>query len=116
MSLKSALQLLLVFAVYSTTGIFTKLASNYPLLSIPFCIYFACAIGVIGIYAVLWQRVLKHTELSLAYMMKSITIIYGMLIASLVFGESITLKNLTGCLLIIAGIVLLPHQSQEARA
>lgn len=105
--------LLLVFAVYSTTGIFTKLASGYSFLSPRFCMFFACALGVIGIYAVLWQMVLKHVRLSVAYMMKSVTVVYGMLVASLIFGEHITVNNIIGCLLIIVGILLLPVQKEQ---
>lgn len=101
--------LLLVFAVYSTTGILTKLASGYAVLSPWFCLFFLCALCVIGIYAVLWQIVLKHVQLSTAYMMKSVTVIYGMLIASLIFDEHITWNNIFGCILIMVGIIVLPQ-------
>lgn len=76
--------------------------------------FFLCALGVIGIYAVLWQMVLKRVPLSAAYMMKSVTVIYGMMIASQLFGEHISIKNLAGCALIIAGIALLPVSSGES--
>lgn len=61
----------------------------------------------------LWQLVLKHVALSTAYMMKSVTVIYGMLIASLVFGEHISVHNIIGCALIILGIVLLPMHKEN---
>lgn len=100
--------LLLVFAVYSSYEIFIKVASQYEFLTFRFCLFFTCALGVIFIYAILWQIVLKHSPLSTAYMMKSVTIVYGMLIASIVFGEKISWNNILGCLFIITGIVTLP--------
>ena len=67
------------------------------------------AIGVMGLYAILWQQILKRIELSLAYMFKGISIVFVMLLAHIIFGEQITWNNIIGAIIIILGIVLYAH-------
>ena len=55
----------------------------------------------------LWQQVLKRIELSTAYLFKGTTLIFTMLFAALLFGEAITIPNIIGSVIIIAGITLL---------
>lgn len=64
------------------------------------------AVGVMGIYAVCWQQILRHIELSTAYMFKGTSLIFVMLFAFALFGEQITLNNIIGACVIIVGIVL----------
>lgn len=92
--------------VYACTGIFTKMASRQVFFSWSYIWWMAGAVGVIGVYALLWQQVLKRTELSLAYMFKGTGVIFGLLIAWFILGEQITLNNIIGAAIIIAGIAL----------
>ena len=98
--------LLICFMIYASTGIFTKYASLYPFLSWQYIFSFLGAIGVMGIYAVLWQQVLKYIELSVAYMFKGTALIFTMLLAYWLFGEPITTNNIIGAAIIIFGIIL----------
>ncbi len=109
MSKKSAVySILLVFAfiIYSSSGVFTKLASKVDFLSIEYCLYFSIVILILAIYAILWQILLKSTPLTQAYLYKSLTVIFSLLFASCLFGEHITLQNLVGASTIIAGIIV----------
>lgn len=109
MSKKNAVYcILLVFAfiIYSFSGVFTKLASRVDFLSIEYCLYFAIVILILAIYAVLWQIILKSIPLSQAYLFKSSSVIFSLLFASCLFGEHITLQNLVGASIIIAGIIV----------
>lgn len=83
------------------------MASRQEFLSWPYLLWFAGAVGVIGVYAILWQQILKRIELSTAYMFKGITLVATMLIAALLFGEAITIPNIIGSIIIITGITLL---------
>lgn len=110
--------LLICFMIYASTGIFTKYASLYPFLSWQYILSFLGAIGVMGIYAVLWQQVLKYIELSVAYMFKGTALIFTMLLAYWIFVEPITTNNIIGAAIIIFGIILynLPaHKSNTQR-
>ena len=92
--------------IYASTGFFTKMASRQEMLSWPYLMWLAGAIGVMGVYALLWQQVLKRIEMSLAYMFKGTSMIFGLLIAWSIFGEQITLNNIIGAAIIIVGIAL----------
>ena len=70
------------------------------------------AVGVKGLYAVLWQQILKQIELSMAYMFKSTSLIFVMLLAYVFFDEQITWNNIVGAIIIISGIVLFAHSSE----
>jgi len=73
----------------------------------PYLLWFGGAVAVIGTYAILWQQVLRRIELSTAYMFKGTTLIFTMLIAALLFGETITIPNIVGSVIIIIGITIL---------
>lgn len=70
------------------------------------------AISVMGLYAVLWQQVLKRIELSLAYMFKGTSIVFVMMLAHVLFDEQITWNNIAGAIIIISGIVLYANSSE----
>lgn len=93
--------------VYACVGICTKMAALQTPFSWPYLLWFAGAVAIIGIYAILWQQVLRRIELSTAYMFKGTTLIFTMLIAALLFGEAITIPNIIGSGIIIIGITLL---------
>ena len=92
--------------IFACTSIFTKMASRQEMLSWPYLLWIAGAIGVMGVYAVLWQQVIKWMPLSTAYMFKGTSLIFVLLISALLFGESITVNNMIGSAIIIFGIVL----------
>ena len=102
-------RLLLVFLVYSSANIFMKLSSSRE--GLPALFYFSCAFVVLGIYACLWQQILKHIPLTTAFMFKSITVLYGIFFAWFLFKEDITLNNMLGALLIVTGIIVLVWKS-----
>ena len=110
-SFKIWLVIFLLFAnlLYATVGIFTKLASQQVFLSWKYLFAFAGAVGVICIYAILWQQIIRRIELSTAYMFKGTTIIFTMLFAYWFFEEQITWNNIIGAIIIIAGIMLFAY-------
>lgn len=94
-------------AVYSISSIFTKTASTCIFLSLH---YIACLFGVVavlGIYAVLWQIILKRVPLSQAYPFRSLGVVYGLVIAGFVFGEEVTVMNMLGGGLVLVGLLLM---------
>ena len=76
-------------------------------MSWPYILWFCGAVAIIGIYAILWQQVLRRIELSSAYLFKGSTLVFTMLFAALLFGETITIPNIIGSVIIITGITLL---------
>ena len=97
----------LVVIVYSLATIPSKLASNEVFLSFRFCLFYGALIVLLGIYAVLWQQILKKFPLTIAYASKATAIIWNMLIGLLVFKERITLFNVIGAFVVVIGIIIM---------
>ena len=104
------LALLGVNLLYACESIFTKSASFYNIGSLQYCLWFAGAVAVMGLYALCWQQILKYIELSTAFMFKGTSLIFVMLLAYLIFGEAITLTNVIGAAVIVFGITLYSRQ------
>ena len=60
----------------------------------------------LGIYAIVWQQLLKHISLTTAFCNKAVTIIWGMLWGVLIFSETITWNMIVGAVIVIAGVVM----------
>ena len=109
MKLTHYISLIAINLLYACVSIFTKLASQQEFMSWEYVLAFFGAVMVMGVYAVLWQQILKRIELSVAYMFKGTSIVFVMLLASLLFGEQITWNNIIGAIIIVIGIVLYAH-------
>lgn len=92
--------------IYSTSGVFLKLAAHETFLSLKFLIFFALVIAVLGIYAILWQMILKTIPLSQAFLFKGMTVVFSLVYACLIFSETLSWNNIVGCVLIMAGIIV----------
>lgn len=98
--------LVFAIAIYACTGVFTRLAADYPFLSWQYVLWVCGAVAVLGIYAILWQQIIQRLELGVAYMFKGLGVVFALLICHYVFGEVITLNNIIGAGIIIIGITL----------
>ncbi len=102
---------------YSISGIFSKLAAGYDLLSWQFVLLYAGILAILGIYAIGWQQILKRMPLTSAFSNKAVTIVWGIIWGALFFAEPVTLLKIIGALFIIFGVVLYSHsdgQNEEA--
>lgn len=106
------ISLVLINMLYACVSIFTKLASQQEFMSWNYMLCLIGAVGVMGLYAMLWQQILKRIELSLAYMFKGTGLIFVMLLAHVLFGEQITWNNVVGAIIIISGIVLFANSAE----
>ena len=104
---KISLALLLILqaavCLYTVSGIAAKLASGYEFMSLGFILCYGGEILVLGIYAVIWQQIIKRVDISIAYANRALAIFWSMLWAFLLFKEQITVQNLIGVALIFAG-------------
>lgn len=95
------------FLIYSFYTIIGKYAAKYNEFSLYWCIFYAIIIFILGIYAIIWQQVLKFFTLPIAMCNKAITIVWGMAFSRFFFIEEITLKKILGASIILCGIILL---------
>lgn len=103
---KTLLVLHLLLMVYSTSGIFSKLASGEKFLSVRFCLFYGMIIVLLGIYAIGWQQIIKRMPLTAAFANKAITVVWGIVWGFVFFSEPITVKKVLGACLIVTGVVL----------
>ncbi len=99
--------------IYSLTTVISKLVSNYEFLSKGFILFYLLDFAVLGIYAVLWQQLLKKFELSIAYANKAMTLLWSLLWSVVLFHESVTVPKFIGVALVIAGTVVLNSPGKE---
>jgi drug/metabolite transporter (DMT)-like permease len=99
--------------LYSITSVLIKAAANFALFSLPYILCFGLLAVTLGIYAILWQQEIKEFDPSVAYSHKSVTVVWTMLYSYFIFGENITLNNLLGTVLIIAGIIVVTYRRKD---
>lgn len=89
--------------LYTVSGIAAKLASNYEFLSFGFVLCYGMELAMLGVYAIIWQQIIKRVDISIAYANRALAIFWSMLWAFLLFEEQITAQNLLGVVLIFIG-------------
>jgi drug/metabolite transporter (DMT)-like permease len=112
-SWKSIIILQGIIAIYTIAGIMGKFASGYEFLSTGFILYYGCEILILGVYAVLWQQAIKRFELSVAYANRSIALMWSLIWSVLFFRENVTLTNIIGGMIIIAGTMIVNGDQHE---
>lgn len=90
--------------VYSFCGVFQKLASRYPMLSVNFLLFYGCSIAVLAVYAILWQMILRKVPLTTAYSNRAIAMIWSLVWSAILFQESISWNQIVGAVIICYGV------------
>lgn len=99
-----ALNVLLMF--FSLGGIFSKLASKQPFLSLKFILCYGILLLIMFVYAIGWQQVIKRLPLTTAYANRAVTIVWGIIWGLLIFNEKLNAGKVIGALIVIAGVIL----------
>ena len=105
-NVKTLLALHLLLMLYSCSGILSKLAAGVPFLSWRFILCYGAMIGILGIYAIGWQQVIKRMPLTSAYANRAVTVIWGIIWGALLFHEQVTFQKVAGALIVLAGVAL----------
>lgn len=95
------------FFMQSFAAVFMKMASGEEPLSDTFLMFYGLALGILFVYAIFWQFILRSFSLSTAFSNRGIIVAWGILWGSLIFGEYITTGKLVAAALIITGIFVL---------
>ncbi len=101
-----------ILLLYSFVGVFMKLAFKNEFLSLGFFLFAGLAVLFLGIYALLWQQVLKKMPLTVAFTNKAICIVWGMLWGALILGDTITWYKILGSLIVFPGVVLVVSSNE----
>ena len=101
----------IAFFIYSLSGVFSKIASGYNMISWQYILCFGMVIFILGIYAVMWQQVLKKIQLSVAMANRPVTMIFSTIWAVLFFHETVGWLFFIGLALVIAGLFVIGVQN-----
>lgn len=96
-----------VILIYSFSGICSKTAASKDFLSFEWLLFYGLVLLILAFYAIVWQQILKKLPLNVAYANKAITVIWGMLLGCIVFGETVNVPRIIGGVMILAGIILM---------
>lgn len=108
--------LLLHFSIllFSVTGIFSKLAANsindVGIFHINTVFFAGLMLLNCAVYALFWQQNLKYFDVNVAYAHRSVYNVWSLLWAVLIFSEKVTIGNVIGTVLIIAGILVMQSE------
>ena len=92
--------------LFSLGGICSKLAGQHKFLSFWFIFFYGLVILNLGIYAIVWQQIIKKLPLNTAYSNKALTIAWGMLWGFLFFHEIIKWNMILGAAIVIIGVII----------
>ena len=113
-NIKQTVFLHISILIFSATGIFSKMAANNINENGIFNIWTFVFAGLMllncGIYAIFWQQNLKHFEVNMAYAHRSVYNVWSLLWAFIIFSEAITVGNIIGTVLIIAGVLVIQSE------
>ena len=103
---KILLLLSLSLVLQSLSSVFFKYAGQFETLSPEFIFYYVIAVGCLGVFAIMWQFLLELIPLTTAYLRKGILYILILIWSVILFNETVTINNIIGSIIIIAGISL----------
>jgi len=94
------------FIIYSFCLVLASWAGHFEITSISALWRYFVSFFLLGVYAIVWQQILKRVPLTVAYAARAVTVLLGMLWGAFFFAETINLQMTIGAALIISGVVL----------
>lgn len=102
----------MLILLFSFSSVCSKLASGYEFLSFEFCLFYGLAILILGIYAILWQQILKKFTLTTAFLNKAVTVIWGIVLGYIILGEGIKLNMIIGAIIVLIGVCIVVKDNE----
>ncbi len=96
-----------VIIIYTISSVMSKEASASGDNLLRFLFFFGMEFVVLGVYALLWQQMMKRFELSVAFANRSMAVVWSMIWAVLFFHDTITIQNMAGVVLVVVGICII---------
>ena len=107
LEVKNLIKLHLLFLFYTFIALISKLASQESFLSVEFVVLYSLILLSLMIYTFFWQKILKIFPLSFAFSNRSIVILWSSILGMIFFGETLSVGNIGGGVIIIAGVYLM---------
>lgn len=104
--IKNIIILQLIVIIYTFNSIIAKFSAGQEFLSFKFILFYAAEIMVLGVYALLWQQMIKKFDLSVAYANRAMALLWSGLWAVIIFHDKFTWNNILGIILVIVGTIV----------
>lgn len=104
--LKNILILQAIILIYTLSTVAAKFASGEEFLSFNFILFYGIEIFILGVYAILWQQIIKKFEISVAYANRAMALLWSIVWALVFFNEKITIYNVIGVIIVIIGTII----------
>lgn len=111
--IKNIIILQAVVVVYTLSSVVAKLATGKELFSFSFFLFYGLEIGILGVYAILWQQMIKRFDLSVAYANRAMALLWSAVWAVVLFEEGLSGKQLAGILLVIIGTMIVNTDTKK---
>lgn len=111
--MKKLIFLQAIIIIYTISGVMAKMASVSVDEPLRMLLFLGLEFVILAVYAVLWQQMIKRFELSVAYANRSMAILWSMIWAVLFFRDEITMKNILGVLIVLAGTIIVNMDAKE---
>lgn len=102
----------LVIAIYTLSTVFAKFASGQEFLSFKFILFYGIEMVILGLYAIIWQQLIKKFDISIAYANKAMGLLWSIIWAILIFKDTITIKNIIGVVIVIIGTIIVNSEDE----
>ena len=110
--LKDICILQIVIAIYTLSTVCAKFASGQEFMSFQFILYYGIVMMILGVYAIIWQQLLKKFDVSIAYANKAMGLLWSIVWAILIYNDTITIKNVIGVLIVIIGTIIVNNEDE----
>jgi drug/metabolite transporter (DMT)-like permease len=106
---------LLHFAVFimSMSSICSKKAADFEFMSFGFIAFYVGVILALGVYALIWQQVLRKIPLTNAFVNKSALLVWSLIWGVTLFGEIVTAQKIIGLIIVFCGVFLVISSSKK---
>lgn len=98
--------------IFSLSNIFSKMAAREKSVTVKFCVFYSMSLIIMGIYAVLWQQILKRVSMIVAYSNRLVAMIWGIVWGILIFKEKITIQVVIGTIIIFLGLYIMVNDDE----
>lgn len=106
MKIRDFVILQLSVLIYSLSSILSKFASKESFLSWKYILFMGLMVMCLGIYAIIWQQILKKINLSVAFASKGTTVLWSIILGFLIFHEKISYMQIFGAFIVMIGIIV----------
>lgn len=95
-----------IYGLFSLSSVFMKFASMAENI-IGKLVLFCISIIMLGVFSILWQKMLNKMNLNRAYYFKATTIIWGLLMGVIFFQEKISFNMIIGSIICLIGVIII---------